>query len=347
MPRIDFDYCASSFLALRHVNDPEVIWKMGWEPFFIRRDLRKSTPIFNAVQMNHILEQSVTRALQRNKLGIMLSGGMDSAILASYLPKGTKAYTLRAEGEGAENEVEGAAFFADLNDLELHVVDVSWQDYLDLLTTLMKSKRAPIHSIEPQIAKALSIAKSQGVEGMVFGELADSLFGGLDKLVTSNSEPLKFIERYTFTDPAMILKSPADVKRAFDPFIRKGAIDIHAVLEKLFADESLNSYINPCISQGVKLIAPFAGLRMGNTLNIDRIRSGDSKYLIRELFKLRYPDLNPLEKNPMPRAVGIWLRDWGGPLHPIFLEFDINSLTSDQKWHVFTLEKFTEMLDKN
>jgi hypothetical protein len=124
-------------------------------------------------------------------------------------------------------------------------------------------------------------------------------------------------------------------------------IDIQAVLERLFADESLNSYINPCVSQGVKLIAPFADLRMGNPLDIDRIKLGDSKYLIRELFKLRYPDLTPPAKKPMPRAVGIWLRDWGGPVHPIFREFDIKSLTSDQKWYVFTLEKFTEMLEKN
>ena len=145
----------------------------------------------------------------------------------------------------------------------------------------------------------------------------------------------------------MILKSPVDVKSAFDPFIHQGVIDIHAVLERLFADESLNSYINPCVSQGVKLIAPFADLRMGNPLDIDRIKLGDSKYLIRELFKLRYPDLTPPAKKPMPRAVGIWLRDWGGPVHPIFREFDIKSLTSDQKWYVFTLEKFTEMLEKN
>lgn len=231
--------------------------------------------------------------------------------------------------------------------MELHVVDVSWQDYLDLLPTLMKSKCAPIHSVEPQIAKGLSFAKSHGVDGMVFGENTDSLFGGFDKLVTSKSEPSKFIERYTFTNPAVILKRPVDVNSAFDPFIYQGAVDIHAVLERLLADESLNSYINPCVSQGVKLIAPFAHLRMGNPLNIERIRSGDSKYLVRELFKLRYPDLTPPEKNPMPRAVGIWLRDWGGPVHPIFREFDINSLTSDQKWYVFALEKFTEILEKN
>ena len=106
MPRVDFDYCASSFLALRHVNNPNNIWKMGWEPFFVRRDVSKSTSIFTAAQMNSILKQSVSRALQRNKLGIMLSGGMDSAILASYLPRGAKAFTLKAEGEGAENESE-------------------------------------------------------------------------------------------------------------------------------------------------------------------------------------------------------------------------------------------------
>lgn len=106
MPRVDFDYCASSFLALRHVNNPDAIWKIGWEPFFVRRDVSKSTSIYTAAQMNRILEQSVTRALQKNKLGIMLSGGMDSAILASYLPRGTKAFTLRAEAQKTKLKVQ-------------------------------------------------------------------------------------------------------------------------------------------------------------------------------------------------------------------------------------------------
>lgn len=41
--------------------------------------------------------------LDFNKTGICLSGGIDSALLASYLPKGTLAFTLKyPETEGVE-----------------------------------------------------------------------------------------------------------------------------------------------------------------------------------------------------------------------------------------------------
>ena len=47
----------------------------------------------------------------------------------------------------------------------------------------------------------------------------------------------------------------------------------------------------------------------------------------------------------MPRAVGIWLKDWTGPTHSEFRKFDIKILSADQKWMVYILDKFLYMLD--
>ena len=116
-------------------------------------------------------------------------------------------------------------------------------------------------------------------------------------------------------------------------------------MENLFADESLNSYINPCRCEGVDLIAPYAQLRMGNPLDINRVKHGDSKYLIRELHRIRYPGMEPPDKKPMPRAVGAWLQEWNGPKHSIFKELDINSFSSDQKWMLFALENFAHLIE--
>ena len=87
-------------------------------------------------------------------------------------------------------------------------------------------------------------------------------------------------------------------------------------------------------------------MRLDIPLDIQRVRSGDTKYLLRELFRRRYPDFTANKKLPMPRAVGIWLKDWEGPKHPEFKEFDINTLKADQKWLVFILEQFLYMLDR-
>lgn len=43
--------------------------------------------------MDEVIKERIREFYVPNKTAILLSGGMDSAILASYLPKGTPAYT--------------------------------------------------------------------------------------------------------------------------------------------------------------------------------------------------------------------------------------------------------------
>lgn len=347
MNRVDFDFCASSFLALRHVCEPDRSWRAGWDPLFVRRDFSKSKSVYSAEQIEAHLQDRINEALSRETVGIMLSGGMDSAILASYLPKGTHAFTLRSLAHGVDDEVDGARKFAEINDLHLHIVDVSWSDYLELLPGLMLARFAPVHSIEPLIAKALGVSREHKISAMVFGENADSLFGGFDKLLTWDAQPTEFVKRYTFVDPVKVLRNVVDVSYIFNQFRENGLINPQRVMEGLFADESLNSYINPCRTSKVKLVAPFADLKMGAQIDFSRIRSGDSKYLIRELFRLRYPDLEPAEKKPMPRAVDVWLKDWNGPSHPSFLDLNIENFSGDQKWLMFALEQFILMMEQS
>jgi asparagine synthetase B (glutamine-hydrolysing) len=343
--KVDPDYCNSSFIALRDVQKPNVGWKESWKPYFVRRDWTLSKPVFSAAQLDQAIETSLENSRVRHELGIMLSGGMDSAILATYLPRGTKAYTLRSQASGAQHEIEMAKFWAEINELDLRIVDVSWDDYLNLSPKLMKHKKSPIHSIEPLISKALIFAKSEGVTGMVFGENADSLFGGFDQLITSDRVPSKFIERYQFIDPFKVLTRPISLNESFKPHIQNGQINPQSVMEKMFADESLNSYINAARFSGVNLIAPFAELRMGTPMDYSRIAEGENKYLIRELFNRRYPDLKLPNKQPMPRAVGIWLSGWSGPKNTAFKELDMQEFSGDQKWMMYSLESFLSLVE--
>ena len=88
------------------------------------------------------------------KLGILLSGGMDSAICASYM-KGCDAYTFRfLNGDFQKEELRRAEYYAKYYDLKLHYVDINWNTVEDYLDLVVKSKAAPVHSIEPQILQA-------------------------------------------------------------------------------------------------------------------------------------------------------------------------------------------------
>lgn len=78
-------------------------------------------------------------------------------------------------------------------------------------------------------------------------------------------------------------------------------------------------------------------------IDYQRIRSGETKYLVREAFRKLYPDLEMPEKTPMPRPVNEWFKDWEGPKRPEFFPHCTDNMTGDQKWMVWCLERFLNL----
>ena len=342
---IDKAYCMSSFLQFRHVAKDNVAWAKGVIPKFVRRDFSKA----DIIRTSEDIHKSIKKQLEKidlSKTGIMLSGGMDSAILATYLPKGSKAYTMHSLAEGAVNETEQAKFYADKLGLDLKVVDITWDDFLKYSPMLMKNRKAPIHSIEPMIYKTLLRAQQDGCEFVLCGENADGVFGGLDGLLSKDWLFEEFVDRFNYSDATKLLCDGIRIETPYEPYKKGSHIDMHNFISHFSAEEALNSYINAADVANVKIIAPFAHMQMGIQLDIQRIRSGESKYLIRELFKKRYNGLEPNPKLPMPRAVGVWLKDWQGPTRPEFKKININEYKPDQKWLMFILEQFLNLIDE-
>ena len=341
---IDKRYCMSSFLAVRYVAKGNVAWADGVLPNFKSRDFSKSDVVYNADDIDKSIQKQLEK-IDLFKTGIMLSGGMDSAILATYLPKGANAYTMRTLAEGSVNEVAQAKFYADKLGLNLKIVDITWDDYKEFIPIIAKNKKSPFHSIEPQIYKTLLAAKQDGCEYVLCGENADVIFGGFDGLLSKDWKYEDFIKRYNYVNPEIILKDCVSVNEPYLPYKNGTSIDVHEFVSHVFAEESLNSYMNVANISKINLIMPFSNMKMGCRLDLERVRNGENKYFIRELFRKRYNGLEPNKKLPMPRAVGIWLKDWQGPRRPEFKEFDINELKPDQKWLVYILEQFLIMLD--
>lgn len=342
---IDKDYCMSAFVALRHIPKKDVLWKAGVRPNFIRRDFSKSIPVKTAEDIDSAIKKQLKK-IDLSKTGIMLSGGMDSAILATYLPKGATAYTMRSVAEGSVNEVEQAKFYADMLGLNLKVVDVTWQDYLDAIPILAKQKKAPFHSIEPLVYKTLKQAKEDGLEYILCGENADCIFGGMDGLLSKDWSFEEFVERYNYINPNSVLNNPVSVEDVYEPYRTNESIDAFGFVSHVFAEEGINSYLNPANCVDIKLITPFANMVMSEKIDLERIRRGESKYLIRDLFSIRYNGQSPNKKLPMPRAVEVWLKNWGGVQRPEFKKINIEEFKPDQKWLLFILEQFLNLLDE-
>lgn len=339
---IDKEYCMSSFLAYRYILDDDKEFfahthHRNYELISPDERIRVST----ALEIDSAIKKQV-ETHKNEKLGILLSGGMDSAILASYM-KGCHAYTFRFGGWQSE-EVERAKKFADYYGLELHYVDISWETIEPLVDLVMKQKGAPVHSIEPQIVQAALQAKEDGIERIVIGDAADYIFGGMDKLLSKDWLYEEFIQRYIYINPQDVLVKPTNVFSVFEDYKLGEAIDFVSFMDKYAAIESYGSYENAFRAAGMPYSDWYEKMMLAEPLDLQRIRSGESKYLIRELFKMKYPELPVPTKNPMPRPVDFYFQDWGGPQRPEFKNgIDMKQFTGNQKWLMWCLERFLNM----
>lgn len=279
---------------------------------------------------------------------MLLSGGMDSSILASYMPEGSDAYTFRFLGGKIENdELKRAEYYANYYHLNLHYVDIDWNTVVDNIDVVIEHKGAPVHSIEPQLYEAAKQAKADGVTMLVIGDAADYVFGGMDGLLSKNWGFQEYIDRSCYIDPKLVLKEPYPMDYLFERYrIGKNSINYIKFYNEIVTDESYASYENALSAAGLDFIDPYELLVMSHPLDLGKVRNGDSKYIIRDLFRMKYPDITVPIKQPMPRPVDEYFANWEGPKRPEFRDdIDMSQLTGNQKWLLFCLEYFLNKYD--
>ena len=337
----------SSYLAFRYIEKPDVDFKEGIKH---RKNVyinpSEKVLVKNAVETD-IAIRNVFDSIKSDRLGLLLSGGMDSAILASYM-RGCDAYTFRfLGGEFQKEEMKRAEQFASYYGLHLHYVDINWGTIVDALPHVMASKGAPVHSIEPQLYVAARQAKLDGVTRLIIGDGSDYVFGGMDKLLSRDWNYADWKERFMYLDPASVLKDSVDMDYLFQRYkTGENAIDWLKMMDVVATEESYSSYENAFSAVEMPYTDPYDHLQLSEPLDLQRIRRGESKYVIRALFKQKYPDLPIPEKNPMPRPVDEYFKNWEGPTRPEFRrDIEMHVLTGNQKWQLYCLEQYLNTIE--
>ena len=340
----------SSFLSLRYVEDDDKQFFQGMHHQVYRQQpLERKVFVSDAHDIDIAL-RNVFRRIAHEKLGMLLSGGMDSSILASYMPEGADAYTFRfLGGKYQSDELERAEYYAKYYHLNLHYVDIDWNTVDENVDKVMTHKGAPVHSIEPQLYAAAIQAKKDGVTMLVIGDAADYVFGGMDGLLSKNWSYDQYVKRSIYIDPAEVLKEPYDMNDLFERYrIGRNSIDYLRFYAEIVTNESYASYENAFETAEIDFIDPYELLKMAKPLDLGRIRNGDTKYLIRDLFRMKYPETAVPLKQPMPRPVDEYFADWEGPRRKEFRDdIDIHKYSGNQKWLLYCLERFLNMFDNN
>ncbi len=346
----DKDFCLSSYMAFRY------IWKDDYDFFpgfshenFEPQPLASRIPVRSAEEIGRKIQQQVEKLYEQyGEVGILLSGGMDSAIIASYLHPGSHAYTFISDTGVFNADVERARAYCQKYDLQHHLIEISFEDYQKYTPIVMARKWAPVHSIEPQIYKAAISAKKDGVKVILVGESADLIFGGMDQLISRDWFYEDFIKRYTFLEPEKVLEHPVSMIERYESYRMEGdKIDYMRFMDDVFSIESSGSYYNAFGAAMLPYFDPYACMTMAEPLDMSRVRNGEPKYLIRELYATCYPERDIPFKIPMPRPVDAVFRDWAGPSRPEFKKsIDMNTLTGNQKWQLWCAELFLNLYDE-
>ena len=344
---VDKNFCMSSYLVFRYIiDDNKDFYEHTRHQKYKLIPEEKRVLVWSADDIDKALKSQFD-SVRNKRLGILLSGGMDSVCLASYM-ENCDAYTFRfLNGNYQKDELQRAELYAKKYNLRLHYVDISWDTVQNNLETVIKTKGAPVHSIEPQILAAAKQAKEDGIEMMVIGDAADYVFGGMDGLHAKDWTFDEFVERYTYLKPELVLNDPVDMSPAFEKYRKGNDIDFIALMHEYADIESYASYENAFDACEMPFIDPYEVLKMAEPLDLNRIRNGESKYLMRDLFRLKYPEIPVPQKLPMPRPVDDYFKEWRGPKRPEFKKnIDMNKFTGNQKWQLFCLEKFLEMNER-
>ena len=344
---IDKKWCMSSYMAFRYIEADDKEFYDGMKHNNIKPLADEDRILVHTVDDIDREIGKQTEQFKDKKKGILLSGGMDSAIVASYL-SGSDAYTFRfLGGEFQKEELARAEYYAKYYGLNLHYVDITWDTVVSHLDACMKAKCAPVHSIEPQILQAALQAKADGIEMMFVGESSDLIFGGMDGLLAKDWTFDEFMNRYIFTKPEDVLVEPESMQYLFERYRKGDHIDFLSFMDDVFSIESSSSYLNAVAVAGMPYYDPYAKLKMADELDLHRVRNGEPKYLIRGLMAKKYPEIPVPNKVPMPRPVDEYFKTWEGPTRPEFRkDIDMSKFTGTQKWQMYCLEKFLDMNEK-
>lgn len=342
----DKKYCMSSYLMYRTVSDQNKSFSETVRNN--RPDIQFSRqPIKTSEELEAALRERVRQATQDGKAALALSGGIDSAILAKFMPKGSTAYTFKCIVPGIEvvDESKAAARYAEACGLKHKVIEIYWEDMVKYAPVLMRNKGLPIHSIEVQVYKAALAAKADGFERIIYGESADCVFGGLSSILSRDWKVGEFVDRYAYVMPYKVLKESELVLEPITRHEKGGYVDPHEFMSTEFYPESVGSYVNASETADMGLVVPYAECILDTPLDYARIRSGENKYLVREVFSRLYADFQIPPKTPMPRPTNEWFKEWAGPVRDEFWPHCTDGMTGDQKWLVWCLEQFLNMID--
>ena len=152
--------------------------------YVIQKTINAEYDKSNLVELYGVqLENAVKRQLLADvEVGILLSGGVDSAIIAALAKKHykgkLKAFTIGFEGENVEDEIEDATHTAQILNLDHYVQRINFSDFLGLIKNCSRIVEESLATTSMIPMFYLAELASKHVSVVLTGQGADEPLGG-------------------------------------------------------------------------------------------------------------------------------------------------------------------------
>lgn len=266
---------------------------------------RPLTSVADSAQLLEIVERVMDNLSGR--VGLLLSSGMDSAILAARLPPGSLAYTLDYADEQGSNPPTVSEFKAAQQYVPRNVrhkrIEVSKSEYFENIDVLTERMGRPTVPHEPALFKLITQAYKDGVEHVVTGLGADGHLGGLRAFYRFST--LKTFETYLFkryVNPSHVLRSPYGIRELLEPYNSEQGFNVQRYLEEIGTEgDNLTEVI---AAHGMNHVAPFATMRLAEPLDLNT----PEKAILQEAFIRTYKS-QPPHKRALWVPYDAWLQN--------------------------------------
>lgn len=166
-------------LSLKKINPKEVNFVR-----FVSKTLSKNSSALKGYGQK--IEAAVKRQLMADvEVGMLLSGGLDSAVVAAlaqkHSPTKLKAFTIGFEGLHIEDEIENAQQTAELLGLDHYTKKISFENFLDIFKETTRIIEEPLATTSVIPMYYLSEMASKHVKVVLTGQGADEPLGGYQR----------------------------------------------------------------------------------------------------------------------------------------------------------------------
>ncbi|HEC56688.1 MAG TPA: diphthine--ammonia ligase [Candidatus Syntrophoarchaeum butanivorans] len=195
-------------------------------------------------ELKELIIEAVESRIPDGHFGLLLSGGLDSTLLACCIKQivGAERFTCYSAGVEASKDIEFAMRAAEEHGLNLKVTEVGMDDiqrHVREVVELIEDSSAMKVGVGLPVLIAVSEAKRDGIDHIFVGNGSDELFGGYNRHKMSKdvnkdcfSDMLSYYERNSYRDEVIAANVGVELIMPFlDPKIIEYALKIPSELK--------------------------------------------------------------------------------------------------------------------